>query len=119
MKINDNLRQAAGRGEEVELKELLLHPGGDALSTNEWGVTALMCAAAGGKSDCARLLRPASDVMSKDYRGRTALMRAASEGGSACVHVLLPVSNSSEKTNAGQATAGLARVDGHGHWLIL
>ena len=114
MKINDNLRQAAGRGEEVELKELLLHPGGDALSTNEWGVTALMCAAAGGKSDCARLLRPASDVMSKDYRGRTALMRAASEGGSACVHVLLPVSKARRKPTLGRRRLDLLESMGMG-----
>lgn len=83
--------RAAERGDAVELKALLAHPGCNPLSegsNKSVGMTALMHAAGGGNMDCVHLLLPLSHALEEDEGALTASGYARSlnqEGAAALI----------------------------------
>ena len=99
--IKDQLRVAAKAGDSDKVKTLLRDPECDALSQDDHGRTALMCATCYGHLSCVGLLLPVSDALIKDRSGWTALMYAADSGDEACIELLLPASDPLTKDNDG------------------
>lgn len=95
--FNEELRNAAKNGADVELDALLLNPGCDALSKDKHGMTALMFAARhGDEGSVPLLLLPASDALSKDKDGLTESALAQDKGHENIarlieVYVLVPI----------------------------
>ena len=111
--IDRKLRDAAGFGEEAELKELLRNPGCNALNADELGMTALMWATRYGYESCVRLLLPVSDASAADTDGWTTLMWAANYGHEDCLRILLPVSDVQARDSKGLTASYSARSHGN------
>ena len=108
--------KAAERGDERNLKSLLLAPEYNALIKGTGDMTTLIHAARGGHEDCIRLLLPVSDALSKDTREMTALMWAARGGYKTCVGLLLPVSNALAQGGDGMTALMHATWYGDERW---
>lgn len=86
---NQELLQAARRGDLVTVEDLL-KKGADKDSAIDDGTTALMLAAAGGHTDVVRVLTNAgADVNAANSGGSTALMAASAKGDIASLLMLL------------------------------
>ena len=70
--IHEKLREAAKAGSELELRDLLNDPEGDAWVQDNERMTTLMWAAIYGKEACVGLLLSASDVSEHDEKRWTA-----------------------------------------------
>jgi ankyrin repeat protein len=86
---NQELLQAAQRGDLATVEDLL-KKGADKDSATDDGTTALMLAAAGGHTDIVQVLTSAgADVNTANSSGRTALMAASARGDTASLLILL------------------------------
>ena len=86
--INDELRCAAGIGDEASLKSLLLYPKCNALANDACGGIALMYAAYKGHTSCIQLLLPVSDALAMNKHGKTARSLATESGHDATVSLI-------------------------------
>lgn len=115
-RLDEELRQAARKGDAKSLRDLLGRGAGVA-STDEEGWTTLMLAAASGSAECLKLLR-AVDPTRRTRNGVTALMIAAEKGWAEGVELLLGSIESGPRGARRRRAALAQRSDSGGTPLI-